>query len=703
MSVPPLSIALEARLDQFEAGMSKAGDIAQKAVRDIEKRFAESTPELNTNALTKALMFGAGGALTALGVDKFVEKLVEANKQLADMDETARRVGMTLERFQELRFAANVGGISDEKFASGMDELSKKLNDARREENELSKLLDANNIKFKEGRDLVISTEQALSIALDLIRRTTAEQDKVKVAGMLGLDKEWIRIADEGSKAFLDIAARAQDAGVVMSRDVIDKATEFSREWTKASAEWATKMRAELADLLPMLNDLVQKAIDLLGWVKSLPGAFRDAAEGVGSSDIGKWVSDRLAGLRVEEKAKKAQEMGLYWKDFVESLSDQAEVDAAIRAAVKEKLDVVEIEMLRARGKLLRASQDLGLFGVEFGAPKIPKKWSNDVEGPATKLPKDKKEDEDEARDAFDREADRIKRRNTLMLAEAATVGMTARQHEELRTEMVLLQAVEKSGGDVTMEQIDAYARLRTTMSAQQALAASGIKLTAEQAEEFAKLSQRSADVTETLRRAKEAWQGYNDTLRFSGNQLVDIIDGITSRTRSLSDLGSAALRAFSRELLRAAITGEGAFAKLFGFASASPGGTGGLFGLFGGLFKSWFGGGGGGGAADDWGWAHEFHNASGTENWRGGPTWVGEHGPELVNLPRGTKVIPNHVAAAASTAGPALQLTISNDFRGVDPQSVARLEAQMQALPRQIIAQVVPHIQRARQHSVRV
>ncbi len=35
-------------------------------------------------------------------------------------------------------------------------------------------------------------------------------------------------------------------------------------------------------------------------------------------------------------------------------------------------------------------------------------------------------------------------------------------------------------------------------------------------------------------------------------------------------------------------------------------------------------------------------NNASGTDSWRGGPTWVGEKGPELMNLPRGTEIIPN-------------------------------------------------------------
>lgn len=35
-------------------------------------------------------------------------------------------------------------------------------------------------------------------------------------------------------------------------------------------------------------------------------------------------------------------------------------------------------------------------------------------------------------------------------------------------------------------------------------------------------------------------------------------------------------------------------------------------------------------------------HNAAGTDNWRGGLTWVGEAGPELVALPRGSQIYSN-------------------------------------------------------------
>ncbi|HBF30864.1 phage tail length tape measure family protein [Rhizobium sp.] len=61
---------------------------------------------------------------------------------------------------------------------------------------------------------------------------------------------------------------------------------------------------------------------------------------------------------------------------------------------------------------------------------------------------------------------------------------------------------------------------------------------------------------------------------------------------------------------------------------SGSQGGDSGIFSLFGSLAKS-FGG--------------LFHFADGTESAPGGVAMVGERGRELVNLPRGSQVVPNH------------------------------------------------------------
>ena len=55
--------------------------------------------------------------------------------------------------------------------------------------------------------------------------------------------------------------------------------------------------------------------------------------------------------------------------------------------------------------------------------------------------------------------------------------------------------------------------------------------------------------------------------------------------------------------------------------------------------------------------------NAEGTNNWRGGPTWVGERGPELVELPKGSRVLPNKesVQTVRNAAQPVTREVVQN------------------------------------------
>ena len=57
-------------------------------------------------------------------------------------------------------------------------------------------------------------------------------------------------------------------------------------------------------------------------------------------------------------------------------------------------------------------------------------------------------------------------------------------------------------------------------------------------------------------------------------------------------------------------------------------------------------------------------HNAGGTSNWRGGLTWVGESGAELVNLPRGTQILS---AQESMNAGDVYIGTVVIDAKSVN------------------------------------
>jgi hypothetical protein len=63
--------------------------------------------------------------------------------------------------------------------------------------------------------------------------------------------------------------------------------------------------------------------------------------------------------------------------------------------------------------------------------------------------------------------------------------------------------------------------------------------------------------------------------------------------------------------------------------------------------------------------------NARGTSNWRGGWSWVGEEGPELMRLPRGTAIKSNPESMRA-TSGSTINVTINAGI-GTDPAELGR------------------------------
>lgn len=79
---------------------------------------------------------------------------------------------------------------------------------------------------------------------------------------------------------------------------------------------------------------------------------------------------------------------------------------------------------------------------------------------------------------------------------------------------------------------------------------------------------------------------------------------------------------------------------------------------------------------------------ATGTSYAPGGMTVVGERGPELVNLPRGSQVVTNSRTErmlASRQSSPSITINAPIDARGADPSVVPRLEAALAKLRREI------------------
>lgn len=266
------------------------------------------------------------------------------------------------------------------------------------------------------------------------------------------------------------------------------------------------------------------------------------------------------------------------------------------------------------------------------------------------------------SRDRFESSADVIEKRTAALEAELRTIDLTtdartrARVAAELETVAKQVNSEAGLGANVVTEEqrqridelADAYGRV--------ALAIENAR------SPLATFARESANINRQLN------QFAAENLNQLTNELASVVTGTKSVKDAFRTMANAIIQDLARIAIRQAITGP--------IASA-------LGGLFGGGSNSFpiFAPG----------------NANGTDFWRGGMTWVGEKGPELVNLPRGSQVIPNHIATQGIGGGMSVAPVFQIDARGADQGAVLRIETALRQFDRNFTNRTVQAFRSAR------
>ena len=266
--------------------------------------------------------------------------------------------------------------------------------------------------------------------------------------------------------------------------------------------------------------------------------------------------------------------------------------------------------------------------------PNKPKKT------PAAKVPRRT------ADDRFFEDIEAIRQRTVALAEERAQLGLS---YEAQQKRKIAFDLEQKALKDVREE-----ARRKGEQDWQNA------QLSSDQARQIDEVSSAYARQADQLRKAQDQRAFWENAIYGLFSDLIPAIE-----------TGNKALDNFLNTLVEVA-----AQALLLGKGPFGGGGGGGLIGAFlSGLGIPFF--------------------ASGTNYAPGGLAVVGERGPELVNLPRGAKVIPNHritgpvVPSATMSGGSASQTTISMPIQinapGADAAQLRRVEQSVQELGRNI------------------
>lgn len=529
MAGQDLVVAVGANIAALERELKVAAKASEKAAEDIESRFKKVNPSISTTALTGALK----GFAAAFTVDKLIRGLADANAELVRIGETAKRVGLDLQRFQELQFAGRQNGLAGKDFGTGLEGLAEKLNEARQSENDLTKLFADNNVALKNRRGEVIGINDALGQVANLVRNAATEFDKIKIAEAVGLTRDWVPLLEQGAEAINQQAAAASAAGAVIDAEVIKKAKDFERDWALAIDRWATLFKSNIGGIIEFVDVLIKKAGGLLGMVSDY-AARVSAMEDIKEKGLG------ASRESLEYAVKRGRENGA------------SEADLA--AAVKQIETLKRLEAEAAKSKPIEVTVGPARTGKTTDTSSLYNKGGGGGSGG--------KSEEEQAQDRLDKYIESLVRQRAVMEAEIATVGKSNAERKA---------AVEIAKAQVDLDKLSAE----------------------EKANYIAKLTEevgKNEEVRASKERLQQAQKDLNDAQRYFGNAAVDALEDMIVNGAKAEDVIRRLTASLIKAVLQATLLGDGPLAGIFGTKGVG-GNVGGLLGL---LFGSGSSGGSG-------------------------------------------------------------------------------------------------------------
>jgi hypothetical protein len=628
---------------------SQAMDSAEKAARG----------GVDSISALWATVGGAAAVAAVAGIGKFLDKIADANKDLADLNSMARQTGLSLNDLQGFKFGAAVSGLDDSSFNKGLERSASLLNDAQRNVNSLTKLFDENSLSIRGANGQLITQNQLLNTAAELVRRAGSEQDKIKIADMLGFTRQWVPYLEQGANAIGQMATEAQAAGAVIDDETIKKADEFDKAWRRSSTEWSAALKSAALSVLPFIDDLIERAGKI--FTKENIKAFaKPGQDAISQGVFGGLAPDKSYDISISDDAKKA-------------MSDYAEGGFSFNKAVTALGLVFSSRGYNVVETNDRPPTEGGEGPFQPFGPFTPAGWKPTTTPEAkTKIP-----GADQSDDAFDRATQQLDRHTARTEADTKAVGLGAGALAEFRAEAQLTTAALQAGLDPASTKVankiqdlaqdagDAAVALEKAKVASQIDFNRQTSLLSSQDVQIA--SQLKGlygnDVPAALDSSEAAAIRFNNAMKgistsVEGNLvtgLADATDGTKSWGDAMNNTKNVVIRSLEEMLIRIAIVQPAmqalqASMSALGFGGGIGGSILSMFGLNPGSALPSTALAGGGYSAPIG--PTIGANAAGTDNWRGGLTRVNEQGGEIMDLPAGTRIIPHDVSMAMARGG---------------------------------------------------
>lgn len=236
---------------------------AEDKTREAFESVKRGLGGISESALSmKGVLSGAFAALSVGGVVAFVSQSL---KVADSIDKTAKRAGVAASTLQELRFAADQVGASQQSLEEGLKKLTIGLGEfATTGGGPAAEAIKALNIEVRDAAGKVRSTESVFDEITRKLEDVESQSQRSALAAKLfgesaGPDLELL--LREGVIGIETLRDAARDLGAVMSDQVIENAVEAKDELAKLTTVLGVQFTAALLEVGPLLTDFAQGAL----------------------------------------------------------------------------------------------------------------------------------------------------------------------------------------------------------------------------------------------------------------------------------------------------------------------------------------------------------------------------------------------------------------------------------------------------------
>lgn len=545
---------------EYERAMASAGEVT--------RRTSDAANDFTINLIA----VGSGAVAAALLIKRTIDQAADVIKSLEDMAGLAERVGLSLRDLQGLQFGARIAGLTDGAINAGLEKSAQLLNDAQRNANSLSKQFEANGLSLHNSNGALISQNQLLQAAAEMIRRAASPQDAIAIAQMLGFTKEWVPFLRQGADTLRELGNEAERAGALIDDETVRRAEEFDRNWRRSSVEFSSYMKSALLGLFPVVDGLIDRA--------------REFVKSISRKDVEKFAEDQLAALnepfglpqRGGLKIGITPETERAMRDWQDSNKSWTERLAAIVTGLRASVQFLSEDEVKWQSGSGQAVANLGGNIGDVG------RWQAQADG-WKKLSIDFLSGADqinagftrvasrasEANDAVDRAMNSLRRHTEQQLADAAAMGQGVAVQALFRAQAAETAAVQANGGKETAAQAAAFRQLARD-AADAAVALERARVT--QGVRFnlgtAFLSQGDVSIAQQLRglypdvatalssveasglRAAATFREISNALETGlTTGLTDVLMGTKSVEKGFTDMGLAIVKAIDQAIVK--------------------------------------------------------------------------------------------------------------------------------------------------------